>query len=454
MSTKEVSVIDMMEARDRRAEIQRRLTASYDVPVVSFTMNIAGPVKRTPLIRRGFLLGLRTLRRRLLAAGYPVLREELLDEFTGCEAFLAVDAGLSAVKALTCDIENSGPLGRLFDMDVISPTGEKADREMLGLSGRTCLLCGRPARECARSRTHTVEELLDRTRAILLEAVAEADEEQIAGTACRALLYEVCTTPKPGLVDRDNSGSHRDMDIFTYMSSASALYPYFRKCAETGIRTADLPPESTFARLRAPGRDAEGLMLEATGGVNTHKGAIFSVGLVCGALGRLAPEARKDPAAVLRECGAMTQGLTARAFKNLTPENARTAGQRFFLEYGIRGIRGQAEDGFPAVLKAGLPALEQGLSEGLSLNDAGCAALLHILAAEADTNMIARSSLETAEEARRTLQTLLEKTPYPDRETLKSLDFRYIGQNLSPGGSADLLAICYFLHFIKTETEL
>ena len=150
----------------------------------------------------------------------------------------------------------------------------------------------------------------------------------------------------------------------------------------------------------------------------------------------------------------MTRGLTARAFRGLTPENARTAGQRFFLEYGIRGIRGQAEDGFPAVLKAGLPALERGLSEGLSLNDAGCAALLHILAAEADTNMIARSSLETAEEARRTIRTLLEKTPYPDRETLQSLDFRYIGQNLSPGGSADLLAICYLLHFIKTETEL
>ena len=143
MSPKEVSVLDMMEARDRRAELQRRMTAAFHVPVISFTMNIAGPVKRTPLIRRGFVLGLRTLRRRLKAAGFPVLHEELLDEFTGCEAFLAVDAGLLAIKALTSDIENSGPLGRLCDMDVISPAGEKAEREMLGLSGRTCLLCGR-----------------------------------------------------------------------------------------------------------------------------------------------------------------------------------------------------------------------------------------------------------------------------------------------------------------------
>ena len=147
MSPKEVSVLDMMEARDRRAGLQRRMTAAFHVPVISFTMNIAGPVKRTPLIRRGFVLGLRTLRRRLKAAGFPVLHEELLDEFTGCEAFLAVDAGLLAIKALTSDIENSGPLGRLFDMDVISPAGEKAEREMLGLSGRTCLLCGRPAEE-------------------------------------------------------------------------------------------------------------------------------------------------------------------------------------------------------------------------------------------------------------------------------------------------------------------
>lgn len=452
MSPKEVSVLDMMEVRDRRAELQRRMTAAFHVPVISFTMNIAGPVKRTPLIRRGFVLGLRTLRRRLKAAGFPVLHEELLDEFTGCEAFLAVDAGLLAIKALTSDIENSGPLGRLFDMDVISPAGEKAEREMLGLSGRTCLLCGRPAKECARSRTHTVAELQDRTFTILTEAAAEADAEQIAGAACRALLFEVCTTPKPGLVDRENSGSHRDMDIFTYMSSASALYPYFRKCAETGIRTAELPPEAAFVQLRAPGRDAEGVMLEATGGVNTHKGAIFSVGLVSAALGRLAPEERKDPAAVLSVCAAMTKGLTERAFSGLTPEKARTAGQRFYLQYGIRGVRGQAEDGFPAILEAGLPVLEQGLAEGLSLNDAGCAALLHILSAEADTNMIARSSLETAEEIRGAIRELLQETPFPDRNTLEALDLRFRELNLSPGGSADLLAICYLLHFMKTET--
>ena len=103
-------------------------------------------------------------------------------------------------------------------------------------------------------------------------------------------------------------------------------------------------------------------------------------------------------------------------------------------------------------VEAGLPVLEQGLAEGLSLNDAGCAALLHILSAEADTNMIARSSLETAEEIRGAIRELLQETPFPDRETLEALDLRFRELNLSPGGSADLLAICYLLHFMKTET--
>lgn len=80
------------------------------------------------------------------------------------------------------------------------------------------------------------------------------------------------------------------------------------------------------------------------------------------------------------------------------------------------------------------------------------AALLHILSAEADTNMIARSSLETAEEIRGAIRELLQETPFPDRETLEALDLRFRELNLSPGGSADLLAICYLLHFMKTET--
>ena len=89
-------------------------------------------------------------------------------------------------------------------------------------------------------------------------AVREADETTAARLACQALLYEAAVTPKPGLVDRANNGSHRDMDFFTFQASAAALWPYFARCVRIGSDTRALPPEETFARLRTAGKLAEG----------------------------------------------------------------------------------------------------------------------------------------------------------------------------------------------------
>ena len=248
------------------------------------------------------------------------------------------------------EIEDHTTAGRLFDMDVLCPDGRKVDRQELGLPGRRCLICGGPAQACARSRTHTVAQLQEKTGSLLAEAIREADRGCAARLACQALLYEVATTPKPGLVDRNNSGSHRDMDFFTFQASAAALWPYFARCAEIGMDTRREAPEETFARLRFPGKMAEGEMLRATGGVNTHKGAIFSMGILCGALGRLEREQWGNPGAVMAECAAMTRGIVSRDYAGLTSRTAKTAGQQLYLRYGITGVRGQAEEGFPAVI--------------------------------------------------------------------------------------------------------
>ena len=258
-------------------------------------------------------------------------------------------------------------------------------------------------------------------------------------------------TPKPGLVDRRNSGSHTDMDSFTFMSSAASLYPYFEACTRAGRKTADGPAPETFAALRPLGCEAEGEMLAATHGVNTHKGAIFSIGIVCAALGRLDRAVWADPARVLAEVSTMTAGLTAKDFAGVTAENAVTAGQKLYVQYGITGVRGQVEAGLPAVLEFGLPALEKGLAAGYSLNQSGCGALLAIIANSTDTNLIARSDRATQLAVVEELKALLARTPYPDEAALRALDDRFIAANLSPGGSADLLALCYLLHFFKTE---
>lgn len=445
----EVSLQEMLVTRERRAIRQKILLSAYGKTLICFTMNIAGPVKNSSLIRRGYALGKRLLRQQLEVAGIPIAYFEEIQEKTGNEAIFLLDADPLAVKAITVEIEDQPAVGRLFDMDVLCPDGRKVDRQELGLSGRKCLICGGMAQACARSRAHTVSELQKKTQEILCEALDAADSADAARLATQALLYEVATTPKPGLVDRENSGSHRDMDFFTFQASAAALFPYFSQCVKIGRETVDA--QETFRRLRLPGKLAEGEMRRATGGVNTHKGAIFSMGILCGALGRLERESWRNPETVLAECAAMTKGLVSKDYVNLTPETAKTAGQKLYLQYGITGVRGQAEAGFPAVRNVGLPKLEAALAAGKSINEAGCAALLAMLANTVDTNMIHRGGYELAKETAEEISALLEKEPFPSKETMEALNEEFVQKNLSPGGTADLLALVYMLHFLKEE---
>ena len=113
------------------------------------------------------------------------------------------------------------------------------------------------------------------------------------------------------------------------------------------------------------------------------------------------------------------------------------------------GVRGEAEQGFPAVLRHGLPVLEEGLNRGKPIDEAGAAALLAMIANTADTNLIARGGIAGQQAAAAELRALLKQNRFPDRAALEALDRTYIAGNLSPGGSADLLALCFLLRFLK-----
>ncbi len=440
-----VELRDMLEARERRAQRQQALLKRFGRPLVSYTMNIAGPVKNSDLIRRGFALGRELLLGQLELLSSPCIFREELDEPTGCEGLYVVDMRPEALKELTCSLEEDTELGRLFDMDVLTPDGRVLERA----EPRRCLICGRPAKVCARSRAHSIPELQGRTWTLLEESLNRRDAETAASLAVRSLLYEVCITPKPGLVDRANTGSHRDMDVFSFMSSASALWPYFFRCVQIGRKTAAKPAPETLAALRRPGKLAECDMYAAAGGANTHKGAVYSMGLVCGALGRLDRREWNRPERVLSQASAMAAGTVGRELAGLTEEAARTAGQRLYLLHGITGVRGQAEAGFPSVLAHGLPVLEEGLAQGRSMDETGGGALLALLTHTVDTNMVARGGMDVYRETAAALTRLLADEAYPGREMMERLDRAFIAKNLSPGGSADLLALCCFLHFLR-----
>lgn len=436
----------ILDARERRVSRQQALLAQYGRTLLCFTMNIAGPEKNNARITAGFRLGQDLLLAQLKSSRIPIVHQTSYIEPTGCEGYYIVDGDPLTVKALAVQVEDDAPMGRLFDMDVLTREG-KICREELGLPGRTCLLCGNPVHICSSRRAHSLAQLQEKTAALLQQGVWQHNARAIGTLAVRSILYEVCTTPKPGLVDCHNSGSHRDMDIFTFMASSAALAPYFTDCARIGMETAHLPPEAVLPKLRLLGRTAEQTMYRATAGVNTHKGAIFCLGILCAAAGRLSKEALSAEA-VCREAANLCAGITGELTQPL-PHNL-TAGERLYAAHGITGVRGEAEAGFPTLLQTALPKLEAGLARGLSSNDAGCAALLAILSQCNDTNLMIRGGYDAAQQIARQIRDLLAADPFPAAAVLKELDDTFREKNLSPGGSADLLAAAWFLQGIPT----
>ena len=433
---------ELLHAREERAARQKELLSQYNATLISFTMNIPGPVKNSPLIAEGFRLGIELLRGQFRSVLYQESHTELP---TGCQGYYVLQEEPQRVKDICTRLEESSPMGRLFDFDVLTPGGEKLSRS----HPRPCLLCGEDARICRRRGSHNLKDLESEVQRLLHLGLDEVYEEDIGALAVRSLLWELCTTPKPGLVDCRNNGSHKDMDLFLFGSSVAALAPYFTQCARLGRESRSAGREELFEALRFAGRQAESNMLRSTGGINTHKGAVFSLGLLCAAAGKLGKKASARE--VCEEAALLCRGTLEGELSHLTPSTAETKGERLYCSHGITGARGQALKGFPTVLHTGLPVLEKGLALGYDLNRAGVAALLSMLREEPDTCLISRSSPDRYTALREELEELLRREPYPTTETIEALDDSFIRENLSPGGSADLLALTYFLYGLRRK---
>ena len=185
------SLLEILEAREQRVLRQKELLAQENLPLVCFTLNIPGPEKDSPLIQKGFQLGLRLLEN---ALGAHIQHRESRLTAAGWEGFLRVDRVPEKLKRITAYLEDRFPGGRVFDMDVLTPTG-KLGRAELGISERKCLLCEKPAAICGRSRAHSLDSLQKESDSLIRKSIAE----EIARLAAQSLLCEVYATPKPGL---------------------------------------------------------------------------------------------------------------------------------------------------------------------------------------------------------------------------------------------------------------
>lgn len=457
-----VTLDDMLAAREQRQARQHTLLAAHRAPLLSLTLNIPGDIKQFPLARKTYRAARDLALRHLERGGYSVLAVVESSSPTGNEGCFALarrgahgeaqPADATALKRHLIALEESCTLARLFDLDVLDATGRVLSRRDFGLPPRRCLVCDAPAAACARSQAHDLATLRRRVVRLMQGHFTECAARAIAGHATRSLLYEVCTTPKPGLVDRNNNGAHTDMDIYTFMDSVSVLTPYFATCARLGADRQELAPEALFAALRYHGLNAEDAMRAATHGVNTHKGAIFSLGIICAAAGRLWGQGvAPAPAALSRLSAAMTASVLDEC-ANPPPGLPLTNGLRLYAR-GVTGARGEAVSGFASVLTHGLPALKAALAAGAGADVAGCQALMHLMAHVFDTNIISRGDMAQQAHVQRILQGLTAEAR-PNMDALLELDAWCIARNISPGGCADLLGLTWMLHFLEQDASL
>ncbi|MBA3623369.1 MAG: triphosphoribosyl-dephospho-CoA synthase MdcB [Methylibium sp.] len=279
-------------------------------------------------------------------------------------------------------------------------------------------------------------------KAVFGKAPTLPHAKQVRNAAVRALLQELITYPKPGLVSLVDAGSHADMDATSFVRSTLALRRYFEDAARAGSEGA------SFETLRQLGLAAEARMLRATRGVNTHRGAVFNLGLLAGAAGARRSACAGAPMPTLGECVKHTWGRAIAQHRR----DATSHGSLVSARHAVGGAQAEAAAGFPSVYRIGLPAYRAVLSHGGSVNQARIQAFFELLARLDDTNLLHRGGPGGLAYARARAGVFVGEggvfQPHW-RERAVEVHRAFCARRLSPGGSADLLAACLFVHAIE-----
>jgi triphosphoribosyl-dephospho-CoA synthase len=269
--------------------------------------------------------------------------------------------------------------------------------------------------------------------------------QRLANLVVGALTDEVTLTPKPGLVDIRGRGAHRDLDWTLMCHSAWALHPTFAAMAEAGQSLAN--PQSLREAIGHLGRLGEAEMMRATGGINTHRGAIWAMGL-------LVTAAASDPTSPSPAAVAARAGMLARLNDRAAPAVTGNKGELACRRYGVGGARGQAAAAFPHVIDVALPELRRSRGAGEGEDAARLNALVAVMSRLDDTCVLSRGGETALYEVQRGASRVLALGGVgrpAGRQALQVLDARLLALHVSPGGAADLLAATLFLDGLEAE---
>jgi holo-ACP synthase/triphosphoribosyl-dephospho-CoA synthase len=440
----------ILEAREQRG-IFKKFLAGKGRASLSFSLNIPGYPKSNSIAKSFFGLCLTDLKYHLKSHLIEIFSEEAIEI---CDAagdfFLAPFTGgilsLQEIKQICEDFEERHPLGRFLDVDLNDELGNTVS------SGKSklCFFCkDQPAIECRRSNAHDPELLRSYMFSDMAEYCRIRKESQIVKRlstfALSAILNEISLTPKPGLVDKFSNGSHSDMDYQTFINSSAAISGWFEELVRAGLHFQQDDLTKALPVIRNIGLQMEAAMYEATGHINTQKGIIFLMGLSLFATGKLYRDGDLFDSdrfrGIVRD---ICKDLVRKELK-INPGIKGSHGEVVFQKFGFSGARGEAESGFETVFEKGLPMLA-----GMKiLNDQSLiSCFLAIASTNSDTNILYRCGPEVLTSFQHLCKNALDNFTDANYAAIGEFCRR---ENISPGGSADLLAVSIFLWLLMNN---
>ncbi len=453
----------ILNAKEQRSAF-RHHWAQQSLTSISLSFNIAGYPKTDERITKAFEQTVSDLKD-FLYAHRVILKSEsehqkadaVGDFYLAAVSFMPFSA--IELKALCEQFEQEHFLQRLIDVDIMNEEGQMVSSHRR----KKCFLCEHSAVECLKQQSHSLDDIrtfiFNKITAFLHQTSIDETANTLTSAATQALLYEVSLSPKPGLVDRFGSGSHTDMDFFTFVNSTSTLAPYWRKIVHLAYRRLNDIDQET-QELRIIGIAMERAMMQATQQVNTQRGAIYILGYLVYVVAQLKSENRTLSSDNIR---AGIQRLHKDSLKDpLTQSSSPTSpGQKVIAHYGKNlggGIRKEMSEGIPCLFEEALPYLEENITAEELFHNSKKAqnvlqkCLLKIISVNQDTNILHRSKPDTLRELQELSKKTFKENVNFNEKLAKICDFCQVN-HISPGGSADLLAASIFIFRIKTLTK-
>jgi holo-ACP synthase/triphosphoribosyl-dephospho-CoA synthase len=439
---------EILAARDARSLLRKEFSARY-LPSLSLNLNVPGYPKSNEIAGRFFLYCLEDLKVYITARLIHLVEKEAILKKDEAGDFYIVPFSpghhsIKEIKQFCEDFEETHALGRFIDVDITDNEG----MPVTSGKSKSCFYCNeRPADECRRDQRHETGEV----RAFMVEKMRTYCQQQreitisrnLATLALQSILHEISLTPKPGLVDKFSNGVHSDMNYITFINSTAAISGYFNDLVKAGFAFAENDLTMALPVIRNIGLRMEKSMFESTNNVNTQKGIIFLMGLSLFSSGYLF--AHEDEfqtenfRTIIKE---ICKAVTKRELES-SPRPPETHGEHIYKKLKIAGARGEAENGFPTVFDYGLPELQKfdEPDEQMLLR-----AFLAIAAKNIDTNILYRSNEEVLNQFRELSQSAL------DSGNMNPLVDFCLKQKISPGGSADLLAVSIYLYLLIKQS--